>query len=144
MPTGDPRDFADYYIVNPKYQAPSLPIGGFEKIDYDRYMADHPELKMTSKPPRADVYAAIDGERDYQDKQWKGPDHQHEVGAYITMLTYYVQKAQEAWTVKSGDYDALHVIRKIAGIAVHCMEEHGAPKRGEVINQDGEKIQTAN
>ena len=147
MPIGEPRDFANYYVVNPQYQngfqyvgdwPKNMPLPTFTTLEYPKF--EVPKIPI----PRAEVYDAIDGERDYQNKQWSGPDHQHEVGAYITLLAAYVQKAQTAWTDKSGDYDALHVIRKIAGIAVHCMEEHGAPKRGEVINQDGEKIQTAN
>lgn len=76
---------------------------------------------------RAEVYAAIDSERDYQDKQWAG--HQHEVAGYITMLQHYHSKLVQAWTVTSGDAAALDVMRKIAGIAVHCMEVHGAISR---------------
>lgn len=76
---------------------------------------------------RDEVYKAIDSERTYQDNKW--PNHSHEVGAWITMLRSYVTKADEAWTNNIGDAAALEVIRKISGIAVRCMEEHGAPHR---------------
>ena len=40
-----------------------------------------------------------------------------------------MDKANEAWSMNAGDEDALDVVRKIGGIAVHCMEDHGAPER---------------
>jgi hypothetical protein len=80
---------------------------------------------------RYEVYRAIDGERDYQD--WLGSDRSdgmpRSVGDYLTLLRAYLAKADAAWTDNPGDRPALHVIRKIAGIAVHCMEDHGAPPR---------------
>ena len=80
---------------------------------------------------RDDVYKLIDGERDYQGSL--GPDRtdgsNKSVGDYITMMQYYQQKLVEAWTFKAGTDAASDVIRKIARIAVHCMEDHGAPPR---------------
>lgn len=82
---------------------------------------------------RAEVYSLIDGERDYQDKL--GPDRtdyvKRTVGDYLTMLTVYLRRAQDDWTNNSGNIQSLDEIRKIAGIAVHCMEDYGAPARGE-------------
>lgn len=80
---------------------------------------------------RQEVYAAIDSERDYQDSlpPTRTEGHNHSVGAYITMLRHYVTKMDEAWTMNPGDDQALDVMRKVAGIAVHCMEDHGAPHR---------------
>ncbi len=86
---------------------------------------------------RQEVYEAIDTERDYQDRVIaKDPsrhdaavDANHSVGAYLTMLDTYLRRAQDAWTDNAGHDKALEVVRKIAGIAVHCMEDHGAPKR---------------
>lgn len=89
----------------------------------------------TTYPPasRADVYAAIDSERAYQNSL--GGDRRepreinHSVGDYLTMLRFYVTKADQAWTDNPGTDAAMNVIRKIAGIAVRAMEEHGAPRR---------------
>lgn len=83
---------------------------------------------------RKSVYDVIDGEREYQERAWptttNGPeDHWHTVGEEIVLLNRYVQKATEEWSDKSGDEPALHVVRKIAAIAVRCMERHGAPPR---------------
>jgi hypothetical protein len=85
---------------------------------------------------RVNVYVAIDSERAYQDQivETDPTRHdaslpEHSVGDYLTMLATYVRKAQDAWTLNAGVGKSLHEIRKIAGIAVHCMEDHGAPLR---------------
>lgn len=88
-----------------------------------------------SKLTRKQVYNIIDGERDYQDvlPPTRTVGVEHTVGDYITILRHYLMKADEAYTTKAGDEAALDVIRKIAGTAIHCMEDHGAPRRGDVV-----------
>ena len=85
---------------------------------------------------RLDVYQLIDGERDYQNnltavRNWTAEERNpaQSVGDFITLLDVYVQRAQTAYADQPGNTAALDVIRKIAGIAVMCMEEHGAPPR---------------
>jgi hypothetical protein len=51
------------------------------------------------------------------------------VGEFTVMLHHYINKLDEAWTLNAGDTEALKVMRKIAGIAVNCMETHGAIPR---------------
>ncbi len=85
-------------------------------------------------PTRAAVYVVIDGERDYQNNL---PDYRtngapHSVGDYCTMLDSYMRRAIDAWTKHAGDHMCLHEIRKIAAIAVRCLEEHGA-RRGPLV-----------
>lgn len=88
---------------------------------------------MSKSMTRAQVYALIDGERDYQDSL--GTDRRepfevpHCTGEYLVMLATYLRKAEDAWTNTAGNHDALDQIRKIAAIAVHCMEDNGAPPR---------------
>jgi hypothetical protein len=82
-------------------------------------------------PSRKEVYSTIDGERDYQDNL---PSHRtdgsdHTVGDYLVMLDSYLGKAKDAWTFNPGTVASLKQIRKIAAIAVRCMEEHGAEPR---------------
>jgi len=79
---------------------------------------------------RTEVYRAIDRERDYQDKHW--PGQSKEVGEYLTMLRSYLRIAESDWTFNKGDRLALDGIRKIAGIAVRCMEDHGVQERVEI------------
>jgi hypothetical protein len=88
------------------------------------------------KTTREAVYKAIDSERDYQDhlscdrtELCNAEDKTRPVGDYLVMLDSYTRKAKDAWTDHAGSDAALEVMRKIAGIAVHCMEDNGAPSR---------------
>ena len=78
--------------------------------------------------PRSEVYAAIDGERTYQDAKWPGA--KQSVAAWITFLSEYVREAQFRVTREEGDQGGLDSVRKIAALAVCCMEENGVVKRG--------------
>lgn len=80
---------------------------------------------------RTDVYKIIDTERDYQDNLPPSRTNyeKHTVGDYITMLHFYMRQLDEAWTMNAGNDEALVVMRKIAGIAVHCMEDWGGYPR---------------
>jgi hypothetical protein len=85
-------------------------------------------------PSRQEVYHAIDTERDYQDTlpPNRTDGEPRTVGDYITMLQYYQAQLVAGWTMSTGNDVALQIMRKIAGIAVHCMEDHGAPERLEL------------
>lgn len=104
---------------------------GYELTPHEADVLFHRSMARQNKTPRAEVYAAIDTERDYQDKLplCRGDGSPKSVGEYLTLLRAYSAKADSAWTDNPGDEKALHVIRKIAGIAVYCMEIHGAPPR---------------
>jgi hypothetical protein len=87
-------------------------------------------------PTRQEVYKAINTERAYQDNvvdtdpQRRGLA-EHSVGDFLTLMASYLRKAQDDWCQNPGVRASLHQVRKIAGIAVKCMEEHGAPKRNK-------------
>ncbi len=84
---------------------------------------------------RAEVYKAIDSERDYQDAKWPqggqpGYPNPLTIGEFLLLLEEYVAKGRAEWTnEKRPEMRTLNVIRKCAGIAVNCMEQHGAPQR---------------
>ena len=91
-----------------------------------------------TKVNRAEVYSAVDSERNYQDHHWPqdgfSPDdeepNQLTVGEFVLLLDEYASKARAVWTTeKKPEGLTLDVVRKIAGIAVNCMEQHGAPRR---------------
>ena len=63
-----------------------------------------------------------------------GPDGrtdglQKSVGDYLTLIRVYSARADEAYSGAPGNEPSLHMIRKVAGIAVQCLEVHGAPRR---------------
>lgn len=87
-------------------------------------------------PTRAEVYAALDSERVYQDQVWgdvassgrpgNGDRTLDEFALYI--LEYADQLRKVAGT--TGDPEKkLNAVRKVGGLVVACMEQHGAPHR---------------
>lgn len=95
-------------------------------------------MSHNARRPRSLVYSAIDSERDYQDllkgDRTSNPTDgtrsiDHTVGDFVTMMMQYQSNLVAAWTNNPGDAQALHIMRKLAAIAVNCMEQHGAPRR---------------
>ncbi|MFQ5772696.1 MAG: hypothetical protein ACE5HX_19330 [bacterium] len=80
------------------------------------------------KATREEVYDAIDTERTYQSCVWSGMDEQNSIADYIIYLKRYIREA-ECISDPSTPSNVLNTIRKVAAIAVACMERHGAPRR---------------
>lgn len=85
------------------------------------------------KTTREEAYKAIDSEREYQDKLWQnqeGGPNNLTIGEFILLIEEYAAQARNAWSKEvKPEMTALNAVRKIAGIAVGCMEQHGAPHR---------------
>jgi len=77
---------------------------------------------------REHVYQAISGEREYQDQRWEDLDDRNTVGDFLTYLNRYATLLTDSLNPDEPQA-ALDNFRKIAGIAVACMERHGAPAR---------------
>ena len=79
------------------------------------------------------VYAAIEAEIEYAKSlgptRVESQERPHTTGDYLTMLRTYLHEAEEAWTRNAGDVPALHSVRKIAAIAVRCMQDNGVYRR---------------
>jgi hypothetical protein len=97
---------------------------------------------------RDEVYAAINSERDYQINTWgpkakadgkpiftsaAGNEPARDAENYILYMEHYLQEARRLASTCAGGSDgfqsALDFVRKVAGLAVCCMEQHGAPPR---------------
>ncbi len=77
---------------------------------------------------RFDVYRALDSERAYQENLWDG--NTLEIGEFILLIEEYAARARVIWAGEpKPEVEALEFIRKVGGIAVNCMEQHGAPQR---------------
>ena len=93
-----------------------------------------PRDVATNVTNREAVYKAIDSERDFQDN-FVLPERRyyqtHTLGEFILMINQYAAQAQQFWTNHADDEvpRSLHEVRKIAALAVRCMEQHGAPHR---------------
>lgn len=82
----------------------------------------------------AEIITAIDGERAYQ-MDLNENDAGMSVEAELLLLEEYIARARQTWTATFGDPTekaTRDCIRKIAGIAVRCMENHGVVGRGEL------------
>jgi hypothetical protein len=82
---------------------------------------------------RAEVYHALDSERDYQDRRWNpstttsGGDHS--ITEWIAYMEDYLAEAKHvlARTARQDAYpQVLHIMRKVTAMGVKCMEQHGA------------------
>ena len=90
---------------------------------------------------RSVVYQAIDSERDYQDRLWPqdgstGFPNPLTIGEQILLAEAYIAQARLVWAKeKKPEMLALNIIRKVAGICVNCMEQHGAPFREDLFKE---------
>jgi hypothetical protein len=83
---------------------------------------------------REQVFAAINTERAYQEAQI-GNSKRHEgqppmtPGEYILCMEKCLADARVTWYAPDGGAACLDHVRKVAALAVSCMELHGAPER---------------
>ena len=54
---------------------------------------------------------------------------EHSVPAELVLMKVYLDKAMTTWASKPGSETTLDFVRKIVGVGVRCMENHGAPPR---------------
>lgn len=93
-------------------------------------------MTRENKASRAEVYAAIDSERAYQDQ---GRGNAQRVGEFegvaltpgelIVTMEHILLQARTAWYAPNGPELAAGFIRKLAGCAVQYGERYGMPAR---------------
>lgn len=98
----------------------------------------HSPLPTVMKFPleRVMVFNAINSERDYQDKKWgntfsggRPGDGWRSVDEYVTYIAGYASELLQVASHSSDQQAKLNLVRKVAGLCVACMEQHGAPLR---------------
>lgn len=82
------------------------------------------------------VIAAIDSELEYQNGLSSARGYNprvdevdHGVAGQLVTLERYTRKAMDAWTDSAGEDEALHMLRKIAGIATRALILYGHSAR---------------
>jgi hypothetical protein len=92
------------------------------------------------KMERQDVYKRINAERDYQDMRWNTnlraddvPDEEKPVSEWLNYIEYHLSKAKNE-NYHHNKKAALAEVRKVAALAVRCLEIHGCPERITVIS----------
>lgn len=87
--------------------------------------------------PRTEVYAAIDGERDYQDMRLArdgstSPEGIHSPEEYLLYMESYLNEAKEVASRVWGPEcrpAILDIVRKVTALGVVCMEQNGVVTR---------------
>lgn len=117
------------YVENPEDAV--LPMQGIALVSEDNEDEYVPPKDMMPL-----VFAAIEGEREYQERKHGHTDHRgiHSVTEWLVYIEQYLQQAKQIVTHHS-DPDAskraLCVIRKVAAMGVACMEQNGIVTRME-------------
>ena len=84
---------------------------------------------------RADVYRAIDSERDYQDAMTERVDRPDMVAdmplsSILLAMERLLHDARYQWYSNSDPYEeTMHLVRKVAGLTVKAGEQYGMPNR---------------
>lgn len=111
------------------------------KLDATRKYAEEQRRKLTAPKPkaatRAEVYAALDSERRYQDARWNrdttstGGTHEN-LADWLLYQRQYLTKAEDligTLPEPEATKRALHMQRKVTALGVAAMEQLGAPLR---------------
>lgn len=77
---------------------------------------------------RAEVYAAIDSERAYQNQLARNTEKHQTPLEHLAIIRRIVRDMEDAWYDLPGPAD-MKFMRKLAGVATRAMEQHGAPRR---------------
>lgn len=92
-------------------------------------------LKQERKMERREVYKCLDTERDYQDLRWTPrrekndtPDEQKPPAEWLNYMQKHVNLANDE-VYNLNDEKVLAHIRKVAALAVRCLELYGCPER---------------
>jgi hypothetical protein len=80
------------------------------------------------KCSRTDVYKAIDSERDYQEKLVRNDVTNQQPLEQLALIEHIIGQLKADWYNKPGLVNMAY-FRKIAGICVRAMEQHGAVPR---------------
>lgn len=91
---------------------------------------------------RKEIYKRIDGERDYQDVMWTPrralngvKDEEKPPAEWITYIEHHLQQAKKN-VYYLNDNLVMDELRKVAALAVRCMELHGCPEREVPVKID--------
>lgn len=119
---------ARYYLMTVRN---IVHFNSFVRIIENTIEAGYNLIKINNNMEREQVYKRIDQERNYQDVKWKNndvPDDEKSIAEWLNYIEFHLGKAKnEIYYLKH--QEALAEVRKIAALAVKCMEVHGCPER---------------
>lgn len=85
---------------------------------------------------RQEVFDALSSERAYQDSRWgdtlsggRPGDGERTLDEFILYISGYAQQLVAIGAKSADPAEKLEFVRKVGGLAVAAMEQHGAPRR---------------
>jgi hypothetical protein len=104
---------------------------------HDRVSGRDTSMSVAS---RQRVYEAVDSEREYQESLWQNrnrrlfenPETQESlsVGEFLLLIEEHLSKARKNWSYEhKPERNTIEHVRKIAALAVSCMEQYGVSVR---------------
>jgi hypothetical protein len=81
-----------------------------------------------NKASREEAYKAVDSEREYQQTLTRHDVKFQQPMEHLAIIKRIVRDMEDHWYDKAGQ-PPMDFMRKIAAVAVRCMEQHGAPHR---------------
>ena len=85
---------------------------------------------------REQVYGALDSERAYQDSRWGSTlsggvpgDGSRTLDEFILYIAGYADELKRIGATSPVPAEKLEFVRKVGGLCVAAMEQHGAPRR---------------
>lgn len=82
---------------------------------------------------RTEIFKILEEERDFQDKMRPSTHHEGNasIPAHLLLIQEYLHRAISSWTNYRGmaEVEALDELRKVAALAIRCMEQNGAVRR---------------
>lgn len=99
-----------------------ISVGGLWKKEYEQ---------LAHAKKRTDVYKQIDAERQHQINRWAHglTEQPRPVESFVLIMQHYLTRAIACIAQETGDVKAREDVRKIAALAVACLEINPAPDR---------------
>ncbi len=96
--------------------------------------------------PRDVVFRAINEETAYQKQLWDptASEGDHSVTEFLVFMRDYIEEGlhiESRVGQAEADEKALHIVRKVAGMAVACMEQNGVRPRRPIHLTPGELVE---
>lgn len=87
------------------------------------------------KATEAETSACVESERSYQQERF--PGHSHDVLGWLGIMSKCLHDAYSRHTTDRSSDAVLHEVRQVVAVGFACLQEHGAPKRGDEIKTTG-------
>ena len=89
---------------------------------------DQSSAKPTDAASRAEVFKAIDEERNYQENKW---GNKPSLETEFLIIQDYMETYRSKWTKERGNDSFKELMRIVATTAVRAMENHGVVQRSK-------------